>query len=72
MTNGYDPVYPIGNDNPATNNFAFSGLTKREEFVKAAMIGYCAGMPDASYATIAVHAIRQADALIAALNEGKP
>ena len=63
MTHADDPIAPW-----LMNVF----LTKREEFVKAAMIGYCAGMPDASYATIAVHAIRQADALIAALNEEKP
>jgi hypothetical protein len=49
------------------------GLSKREEFAKAAMQGFC-GAPnqmDWNATQIAIYAVIQADALIEALNKSK-
>ena len=45
------------------------GLTKREEFVKAAMAGLCS-LPDVNLHRIGGLAVEIADATIAKLNEG--
>jgi hypothetical protein len=47
----------------------YAGLTKREEFAKAAMIGLLAANWEASNEDVAAAAAEQADALIAALNK---
>jgi len=47
--------------------FTMAGLTKREYFAAIAMQGYCSKSSD-DFEGIAEDAVKQADALIAALN----
>lgn len=51
--------------------FCYSGMTKREEFTKAAMQGLCANphADDHDINEIAAQAVELADATIAALNK---
>lgn len=65
MTNPDDPAYP--NDQQGT----YPGLTKREDFAKAAMIGFLANRDysDETPQVIGHLAVEQADAAIAELNK---
>lgn len=73
MTNPNDPAFPA---EPKTQNYmgiTYRGMTKREEFAKAAMQGLCAN-PDehignASPELRAKWACNEADALIAELSK---
>lgn len=68
LTEPHDAAF--GHDGP--NNTA-AGLTKREEFAKAMLQGFCANSRIvANKDTMARAAVQQADALIKALNEVKP
>lgn len=84
MTNPNDPASPIFRTSDYSQDITCTspGLTKREEFAKAAMQGLCANpylskqgvdmqVSGDEYRTrLATEAILQADALIAALNKG--
>lgn len=66
VSHGYNP------DTPGSGTGAGTGLTKREVFAMHAMQGLCANTKfyDCPAETLAEYSIQQADALIAALNEG--
>jgi len=75
-TDPYAPAFPTVSAND--NQEICTGLTKREEFAKAAMQGFLAGNKTIEdegiarpmdLATIALASVRQADALIAKLNK---
>ena len=63
-TNGNLPAYPVGN----SDRRDLIGLTKREEFAKAAMQGMCGDSSrDGSHQAFAEDAVKFADALLAEL-----
>lgn len=73
-TNGNDPAYPLA-FNPQKGDYWNEGLTKREDFAKAAMVGILSNWcSDTGYDRnwIAGESARLADALISALNEVQP
>lgn len=66
---GRDGIYPqVGSE-----SWQLPGLTKREEFAKAAMQGYMANefTPHENPERIADYSVRCADALITALNKAE-
>jgi hypothetical protein len=63
MTDDSGPAYPCSQD-------LYGGLTKREIFAAAALQGLLASGPhDCTYQELALDAVKNADALIAALQE---
>lgn len=69
---GNDNAYPLFYNIQGTAHVSF-GLTKRERFAMAAMQGYCTNpnLTSKSFSTIAYLSWEQADALLAALEEGE-
>lgn len=73
MTNADLPAKPLGDSCVHLSNVnpLCTGLTKREEFVRTAMLGYisagCNGMPDSD--VIADYAIETADKVLAKMEE---
>ena len=65
-------AFPVAHENLTFADNA--GLTKREYFDAMAMQGYisCGKFVEFSYETLAEYSVRQADALIKALNEIQP
>lgn len=68
MTDPNSPAYPIPRE---FRHDTYDGLTKREHFAAMAMQGLLANpeLSQQSYDTTAACAIKQADALLAALNK---
>ncbi len=64
--NGEDPAFPLWDDEMNTKQ---SGLTKREEFAKAAMQGLASKEGNANAEFDTKLAVEYADALIVALNK---
>jgi hypothetical protein len=65
-------IFPVNVDiNNLKDHVIYQGLTKREYFAAMAMQGYIASglMDRAGEATVAMHSVTAADALIAALYE---
>lgn len=73
--NGNSPAYPVplGPDETwAEGRGSPNGMTKREEFAKAAMQGMCAGGWSTDPLGTAAQALAHADALLAALQGEAP
>ena len=68
MTYGYDDVFPLTDYYDEKPVGITSGLSKREYFAAMAMQGFLSDDIDRDVAECAAYSVRQADALIAALN----